>query len=358
MRLHRTVSLSPEEVRRRAKRLLLGLLAAGAAVGLIFGGLAAYAGMWPPVLVVESGSMQHGDTASEIGLLDTGDLAIIQAIHNPADIVTYLAGRATGVTSFGDSGDVMVFADPEPNESAVLLHRAFAFVTRNASGGYDVPELARIPRSEWWGTDADGGNATSPRRLRSFTLTKMGWRGDLTIDWNLAALGANYSNNGFLTFGDRNLYRTTLRTDPWILPAAYVLARVRGEIPWLGLLRLTLSRSPEGCCGGWGSTDPDIGAPGNSWVALEVLLVAAFAGPIAMGLLWPHLPIRRPFRKRGGEEQPGPDTASTSSWDRPAETGTQEPSSFLRAQAFAQWLTAIDERIERLRGPETLEEDR
>lgn len=358
MRLRRTSSLSPEEIRRRAKRLLLGLLAVGAAVGLLFAGLAAYAGMWPPVLVVESGSMQHSDTTSEIGLLDTGDLAIIQAVHNSADIVTYLTGRATGVTSFGDYGDVIAFADPEPNESAVLVHRAFAFVTRNASGGYDVPELARIPRSEWWGTDADGANATSPHRLRSFTLMKMGWRGDLTVDWNLAALGANYSNNGFLTFGDHNLYRTTKRTDPWILPAAYVLARARGEIPWLGLLRLTLSRSPEGCCAGWGSTDPEIGAPGNSWFALHMLLVAAFVSPVALGLLWPHLPIPRLFRRRGGEDRVGADTASGSPSDEIAGTLREDPTSFLRPDAFAQWLKAVDERIDRLRGPQMAEKDR
>ena len=352
MRPGRASSLTSEEIRRRTRGLFLGLLVVGAALGLLFGGLAAYAGMWPPALVVESGSMQHSDTASDLGVLDTGDLAVIQAIRDPGDVVTYLAGRATGHTSFGDYGDVIAFADPEPNETAVLLHRAFARVARNASGGFDVPELAAIPRSEWWGIASDGTNASAPYRLRSFDVAGMGWRHDLTIEWNLTALGTSYPNDGFLTFGDHNLYRASNRTDPWILTPLYVIARAQGEIPWVGLLRLTLVRSPEGCCEGWGSTNPDVGAPANSWWALDLLLIAAFATPVAMDLLWHRFSLRR--LHRSGKEgvtvagAPNPAIANPRGLDG-AMTPEATPAAPIPREEFDAWLQAVDARIQRIR---------
>ncbi len=341
------------------RRLLLGILAAGASVALLFVGLAAYAGMWPPALVVESGSMQHSDTTSEFGVLDAGDIAVIQVVHSTADIVTYLAGRSHGYTSFGDYGDVIAFADPEPNETAILLHRVFTYVNRNISGGFDVPELGLLPHGDWYGISADGSNATVPVGLRSFVIQGMGWKHDLAIGWNLTALGANASNNGLLTFGDHNLYRATKRTDPWILPAAYIIARARAEIPWLGLIRLTIARSPEGCCASWGSTDPDVGAPANSWLALDIVLVAAFGTPIGVDFLVRRRilqKMRSVLRRRRGTEnaQPasaGPEPASTA-------RGSGGASRQMTSEEFDSWLRKIDGHIAQLRASARLRQEK
>ena len=57
-----------------------GLFIAGAIVIIIILGLFAYSGLWPPLVVVESESMQHSNTTSYIGVIDTGDLVIVKKV--------------------------------------------------------------------------------------------------------------------------------------------------------------------------------------------------------------------------------------------------------------------------------------
>ena len=57
---------------------------------LIIGGLMAYSGMWPPLVVVESSSMQHSNTVSYIGVIDTGDLVIQKKISSLNEVTPYL----------------------------------------------------------------------------------------------------------------------------------------------------------------------------------------------------------------------------------------------------------------------------
>jgi len=351
---------SADEIRRRTRRLILGLVGAAAIVASVFGGLGLYAGTWPPLLIIESGSMQHGDAASELGILDTGDVAVIQVLASRGVVITYLEGRASGYTSFGDYGDVVVagFFDVDVNRTRALVHRAFGYVSHNGTGGFDVPELSALPAAAWSGIAWNGSLTTTPFGIRSFTLSGMGWRGDLTIEWNLTQLGAKYPNDGFLTFGDNNLYRRpTNKTDPWILDRQSVFARVRGEIPWIGLLRLTLTRSPDGCCASWGSMDPEVGAPGNSWIALDLLLAAAILGPIGVdavfrrasatrkAAIWLIAAVRRSLPRvgrQGRTENPGSPSLSA----LPTQQIGTTPGGF----DFETWCRSLDERIERLRG--------
>ncbi len=352
---------SPEEVRRRTRRLIVGLVCVAGILGSFFGGLAVYAGTWPPLLVVESGSMQHSDTTGEIGVLDTGDLAVIQIVDSREEIVTYLEGRISGYTSFGDYGDVIVagFLDPDVNRTRALVHRAFAYVAHNASGGFDVPELAALPPSSWTGVTSDGSAAASPYGLRSFVVFQMGWRRDVAIEWNLTPLSAKYPNDGFLTFGDNNLYRRlTNKTDPWILNPQHVIARVRGEIPWLGLVRLTVTKSPDGCCAAWGSTDPEVGAPGNSWFALDIVIGVTILAPVAVDavlrrmslsrrvVVFPYAMLRRALGGRV-ERRVGPSGRTTPV--TPAVRAPGEIAMISQRFDFESWCASVDERIDRLR---------
>jgi len=321
-----------------------------------FGSLFAYAGIWPPLLAIESNSLQHSDTASEIGILDTGDLALIQRVGSPEEVVTYVEGRVSGYRSFGDFGDVIAFADPEPNESAILTHRALTFVIRNASGGYDAPELAALPGGSWTGTRYDGSPSLGPYGLQSFTLQGLGWRGDLAVEWNLTRLAANYSvESGFLTFGDRNLYQALRRTDPWILDPSYLIARVRGEIPWLGLLRLTLMRSPDGCCDAWGSTGLYTGAPANSWLALHLLLFGLIGTPFAVELFLRRATVTSvlhqliAFALRGARKSRDPEGPPAEAISPTHARGENYRAPLTPAWDFEGWTQRIDERIQRLR---------
>ena len=75
----------------------------------------AYSGNWPPMVVIESGSMEHSDNPlykepgfTHIGTIDTGDLAVVKEAKK-SDIVTYLQGKKTDYKKYGDYGDVIVY---------------------------------------------------------------------------------------------------------------------------------------------------------------------------------------------------------------------------------------------------------
>jgi len=87
-----------------------------------------------------------------------------------------------------------------------------------------------------------------------------------------------------------------------------VVGRARGELPWFGLLKLTLQPTDACCPGGWG--DPE--APKNSWDSLLVGLAFLIALPFILeiaGRAWtkyvgPRLPkIRWPWRKADAPER-------------------------------------------------------
>src|SRR5512136_2920662 len=61
-------------------------------MAVVLAAIFAYTQVWPPLVVVESSSMQHGDTTSFIGVIDTGDLVFVQAAPNRADVITYVQG--------------------------------------------------------------------------------------------------------------------------------------------------------------------------------------------------------------------------------------------------------------------------
>jgi len=273
-------------------------------VSIVFGGLFAYARTWPPIVAVESGSMMHSVDTSEIGAIDTGDIVIVQTVESRAEVVTYLEGRATGYTTYGDYGDVLVFRDPRELAGTAFIHRAFAYVVWNGtSGGYDIPHLGRLPAADWDAWDASDNPTTVTYGLSRFFLRQAGWRHDLDIHVNLTAgerpLSVGLGATGFLTLGDRNAYENPItKHDRWVVQPSYVLGKARGEIPWFGLIKLTFLREGPGCCEYWGSTHPDIGAPANSWLALDVSLGILIGAPIALTLLEFYLDRHPATRER------------------------------------------------------------
>lgn len=254
-----------------------------------------FARTWPPIVVVESASMTHDPAASSIGTMDTGDIVVVEAVSSRRDVVTYVEGRASGHSTYGDYGDVIVFRDPENVNGTPFIHRALAHATWNASAdGYDVPDLGRLPPEDWDGWDASGVETSSPWGLSRFVLHRAGWRHDLDVYINLTlgdrALLFGSGEDGFLTMGDHNAYDPSTfitKFDRWVVPLPLIIGKSRGEIPWFGLIRLTLAPSPAGCCEYWGSTDPERGAAANSWAALGAsvfLILGSFVGLTALEL--------------------------------------------------------------------------
>ena len=91
------------------------LLSAFAVVLVVFLLAWGYTGNWTPMVVIESGSMEHDGNPlypepgfTHIGAIDTGDLVLVKSAERD-DIVTYLEGKQTGYKRYGDYGDVIIY---------------------------------------------------------------------------------------------------------------------------------------------------------------------------------------------------------------------------------------------------------
>ncbi len=313
------------------------LLVAAIIVVMFLAVIYAYARVWPPLVVVESSSMQHSSQESFLGVIDTGDMVFQQAAPTRADVVTYLEGRASGYSTYGDFGDVIIFR--RPSSATPVIHRAIMYVTvHSGNNTADIPDLALLPTSEWEATNLAGAT-TYPYALRTVTIHRMGFTHNFGITFNLASLAQSFApRSGYVTMGDHNAQESCAGSpDPcpstpydfaWLPRQADVIGRARGEIPWFGLLKLTLQPTDSCCPRGWGSTGTD-GAPKNSWDSLLVSLIFLLALPFLLEYAmrgWtkyvrPRLPeIRWPWKRRSKAPAPNGDPP-----DEDADSSDREP---------------------------------
>jgi signal peptidase I len=335
-----------EERENPWKGLARDALIAGAIVAIVLGALYAYAGVWPPLVVVESSSMQHSDQDSSLGVIDTGDMVFQQAAPTTDSIVTYVRGRATGYATYGDFGDVIIFR--RGGSSTPVIHRAILYVilhvvTENGTTRQtaDVPEITSLSSSEWYAWNRSGGVPTptrSPMALAFLAIQHMGVNRAINLTFNFDNFPKDDGRAGYVTMGDNNLrIQCNVVPDPcrergydpsWIPRIEDVQGRARGEIPWLGLLKLTLQPTESCCPRGWGSTGLD-GAPKNSWDSLLLTLIGLVLLPFVLeyaGRGWkkfvsPHMPkINWPWKKKESRirlSDPTDAEGNPSTWDEP-----------------------------------------
>ncbi len=276
-------------------------------MAVVLAAIFAYTQVWPPLVVVESSSMQHGDTTSYIGVIDTGDLVFVQNAPARSDVVTYLEGRATGYATYGDYGDVIVFRLARSPQETPIIHRAVMYIVPNGAFA-DVPALAGLPTTQWEGY-RNGVPTESPYNLSAVTIHDMGYNHDLGITFNLAYFVSAFRTPGYITMGDNNAYHECFPVkDPctsanpydteWFPAQGDIIGHARGEIPWFGLIKLLLAPTGQ-CARYWG--DPC--APQNSWDSLIVALVVLISLPFLLEAAvwawgryaWPRL---RPYFRR------------------------------------------------------------
>ncbi len=297
-------------------------------MAVLLGGIYAYTGVWPPLVVVESASMQHSNTESYIGVIDTGDLVFVQAAPTRADVITYVHGRAMGYQTYGDFGDVIIFRLFDDPGATPIIHRAIMYVIPNgttASGTAlaNVPELAQLPPADWVGTDASGNPTHVPYALEAVRINDMGYL-HLNITFIFSSVSQFFFRGpGYITMGDHNAPSYDNR---WFPIGSDIIGHARGEIPWFGLIKLLLSPS-DSCCAYWG----DSRAPSNSWNDLAISIVFLVALPFILEAAgwawgkyaWPRIEPLLPWKKERAESETPPETSE----DEDLANGPKEGSS-------------------------------
>jgi signal peptidase len=292
--------MNPEKG-RSARSGVIGFLKemamAALAVALIMVCLYAYSGVWPPMVVVESGSMQHSETESALGIIDTGDMVFVKSTKGHKDIVTYLEGRETGLRTYGDYGQVIVYRPYGQRTAVPIIHRAVVWVEVNTSGVGDsdsaVVDYSKytfdVPSLEYY-------------NVTNFTIPKYG-HGEVDLFITLVPIiryhesGSTIPHDGFITAGDSNVVKYRGGYDqlqPYIcadlIDPSWVIGTAFGEIPWFGLLKLTAT----------GGASDDV--PANSWHMLFISLFLILAVPLCVDLLSPRFVKWWRGRKRAENE--------------------------------------------------------
>ena len=235
----------------------------------------AYSGNWPPMVVIESGSMEHDNNPlyseprySHIGTIDTGDLVVVKKVKK-SDIVTYLEGKKTDYKKYGDYGDVIVYYkngietyDGQP--VTPVIHRAMAWVevVDKENETYYIPEI----------------DTTFQGKIQ---LAEIGLGGGASIQ--------NIQNSGYITKGDSkgNPHPDQLThydiTGAPVQPVDpdWIVGMAKGELPWFGLIKLRV-------------TQPDnyYEAPPQCRTMLWASMFIVLAGPVLAGQLWDNYQSR------------------------------------------------------------------
>jgi signal peptidase len=207
-------------------------------VVIIFLSLYTYAQTWPPIVVIESGSMQHGEL-SHIGTIDTGDIVVVKKIYSEDDVISYVEGRMKGYESYGDYGDVVIYQ----YNGKLIIHRAIIHLHWNGK--------------EWKIRGFEDGNYPSWLHVTKdyISIDDVGFEKKvviINIDKN--HLDPNkVGRDGFITMGDNNLARYGssaydqssaggfIPICPKLVNYDMIVGVARGEIPWMGAIKLYLT---------------------------------------------------------------------------------------------------------------------
>jgi signal peptidase len=190
-------------------RELVSSVAAVVVVGLV---LFAISGVWPPMVAVESGSMEP--------VMERGDLVFIVEADRFADseaathgVVTSRAGAEIGQRSFGANGDVIVF-DPPDRRGAPIIHRAMFWVEED----------------ENWVTDANQSYLSDQQCETD---------DDPQTDTGVRNCPAPHA--GFVTKGDANPTYDQARGLAPPVRSEWVTGTAEVRVPGIGLIRLIWS---------------------------------------------------------------------------------------------------------------------
>ena len=279
------------------RTLVRELILAAGMITLLVLAMWAHTGSMPPLVVVESNSMQH-DSDGEIGTIDAGDLILV---HSPDDnrIITFAEATDSksdyyGYESLGMEGDVIIYERNGESDSTPIIHRALFQI----SIGESVPAENQ--------DDCEGGVFWNGLCITSWSVPgsdqvnvkeiNLVFDGVNTGKYACGGVAAqhgsewfsveNYSpmNPGYITLGDNN----DCNDDQGVFEFAQGLSSIHSgmirpvqqdwvigisgaEIPWLGTVKLMVS----------GGDSPGVSqVPGLSFVFLILFVGTVLAAPV------------------------------------------------------------------------------
>lgn len=254
-------------------------IAAVIVIILILAGITAYSGEFPPASVVESDSMEHSANWTW-GTINVGDIVIVKYMPDPVkNVITYVVGRETNFSTYGEFGDVILYHDPNGN---IVIHRAMFYLSWNNS----KPVV-------------DGYHGQSWLKIFGFNIViyDCGYS-----HRNLLVNVSDFVNqSGFITVGDHNLatsyfynshYDAYLAADqnvgitPAPVSAKQVVGVARGDIPWFGLIKLNIMRAE----GDWPYYNE---VPAHSYQYLGISLFIIF-----LAIFFPYSRLRREKKQK------------------------------------------------------------
>ncbi|MFC4436102.1 MULTISPECIES: S26 family signal peptidase [Natrialbaceae] len=186
-------------------RDVLSSVAIVVVIGLL---LFAVSGIWPPLVAVESGSMEPNMEKGDLIFVVADDRFVGDDPAGETGVVTLESGQGNGHEKFGQPGDVIIFEPNGDEFRTPVIHRAHFWVQEDEN---------------WVDTKAN------EEYVNGATCEQ------------LQTCPANH--DGFVTKGDANSYYDQYQQGPGaqtdVVQPGWVTGKATFRIPWLGYVRLT-----------------------------------------------------------------------------------------------------------------------
>lgn len=297
---------------------------------IVVGSLYAYTDTWPPMVVVESGSMQHG-TNDVVGDINTGDIVLVKSVSDPTTIPTYVDSEVSGFTSYGEYGNVLLYTAHDAAGNVInnvpIIHRAIVYLNYTASG-FSIPSVFPLACPQQYAVVSPVGQQgclSSPWQTERgmLILKNVGWQ-NVWVNISLSSLYLQEPYSGYITMGDNNIApgtRTGLYDQLACYPSClvkpeWVVGVARGMIPWFGALKLWIE--------GQSCISPTQCVPSQSWAYLALTIIAIIVIPQMAPWGFRHLRARiRKRRTKGSKtEEASPSDSPPPTPDPPS--GSEE----------------------------------
>jgi signal peptidase len=260
---------------RGAVQTVIDALIAIALVGGIFLAMFGFSGNWPPLVVVESKSMQHSQTDSYIGTMDTGDLVMNKKVETVSEVVTYLSGKESNYTAFGSYGDVVIYWRDGDRNLTPIIHRVVLYLEAIGDVGFRAPDLEHLTRGIDYNfsTPSDiWDHMTGDLNLFHYGYNDQELNIPISTMISYAHTRGMALHDGFITKGDFNQevdQRLGITKNREPVPFDWIVGKAVGEIPWVGVIKLWFTNTLPG------------DTPSNSIMSIEICIAAIIALPVA-----------------------------------------------------------------------------